>query len=103
MPTINPFAPSPVPEIAKYTDGIVTNFVNGGRNFLATYQQIQAAIESNKHYTRDQIIAALGADFYAQLAQSAVLTKSLINFVTPGTIIDTVPEATITMPKSASE
>lgn len=100
---LNPFAPPLVPPpvappIASVVAGIEMALTNAGRNLLGTYQNIQRLIYANPFYSADQINAALGADMVAQLQTFAVLVKSVVNFVTPGTITDTVPTATITMP-----
>ena len=101
---VNPFAPPqppsvPPPTLEDVVAGIHARKGTCARNLLATYQGIQASIWANEHYTPQEIAKALGDEEMAALQVFAVLTKTVANTVWPGTIVDTVPEATLTMPE----
>ena len=92
-PTANPVKPP----VAQTVRSIAMRVEQCGRTLSDTYKFAQDSIHANANYTEAEVIAALGAD-YAKLQLFAVLVKSIVNKVKPGTINDTVPEATITLP-----
>lgn len=65
----------------------------------SAYRRLYALVYQNQFgLTPQQVAAALSEQESVQLRTQAILIKSLINHLLPGTISDIVPEATITLP-----
>lgn len=99
----SPFIPdpkpvAPVPPAGQYADAILRATRQAFAVQKDTYLTVQKLIHGNKDYTPKEMIAELG-ETYQTLQLAAVLAKTQMNYVEPGTIVDTVPEATITLPQ----
>lgn len=100
----NPFIPDappvqPVPTIQQVVAAILNTTKQQIPMRLQAYRRVQMLIWANPHFKGDDVVAALGEETYAFLQMAAVVDKTSMNYIVPGTIVDTVPEATITMPK----
>jgi len=94
-----PPPPDPVPTLEQVVNAVLNTTRQAFANQKAAYMRAQSLIWASQHYSGEQIIAAIGAE-NAQLVQiAAILAKTTLNYAVPGTIVDTVPEATVTMPR----
>jgi hypothetical protein len=94
-----PPPPPPVPTLADEVRRIEERIQSAFAVQKDVYLWCQSRIHANAHYTPEQVIVALG-DKYPQIQLAAVIAKSQMNFVVPGTIdpSDTVPTAIIVLP-----
>lgn len=93
---------TPEQAVARGIDSLLMQAAQA--NKLA-YEGVRALIHKNgAKFTADQVYAAWAANTQTgltpeQLADAAMLMKATLNLFTPGTIVDDVPEATITFPQ----
>lgn len=67
----------------------------------SAYRRLSALVYQNQFgLTPQQVGASLSQEDSVMLRTQAILIKSLINHLRPGTIVDDIPEATITLPEN---
>lgn len=70
-----------------------------GNQLGQSYSRIRKIVYETPGVTSGQMYEYLGAELSARVQLEAVLIKTLINYLSPGAIVDDVPEATITLPQ----
>lgn len=67
----------------------------------SAYLRLMRLVYQNQFsLTPQQVAASLSQEDSVMLRTQAILIKSLINHLRPGTIVDDIPEATITLPEN---
>jgi hypothetical protein len=83
----------------KEADQIGNVFRQSATQLLQTYKNLMRLVYQNPSAKKEDIVACFSNEELLAMRQWACITKTILNRAKPGTIVDIIPEVTITFPE----